>query len=130
MPDIVYGAATWAEAGLVNQAGDATRICHLKGLQILDGRHDIDCNLESGVSGPLSIAGQGFEHGVHVYAPSKIRIPLGKKYVRLEASIGIDDWVGPHGAVRFHVTDAAVLAASTCGRDWPWNFPSQRPAAK
>ena len=65
----------------------------------------IDSTLESGVSGPIRIAGRQFEHGLHVYAYSKVFIRLGGKYERFEASLGIDDWVGKIGAVRFIVTD-------------------------
>ena len=104
-PEVVYGAATWADAKLLDGDGRETLICHMKELAVLDGRHDIDCNLKSGVSGPLSIAGQQYKHGIHVYARSKIRLPLGGKYRRFEAWIGIDDWVAPHGQVRFHVVD-------------------------
>ena len=109
-PEVVYGAATWADAKLVDGKGNETRVCHIEGLKVLEGRHDIDRNLESGVSGPLRIAGQQYEHGIHVYAPSKIRIPLEGKYARFESWIGIDDWVGAHGGVLFHVTDRAGAA--------------------
>ena len=106
-PDVVYGAATWAEPKFVDAEGKETHACHIKDLKVLEGRHDIDRNLESGVSGPLRIAGKEFEHGIHVYAQSKMRIPVPAGQVRFEAWMGIDDWVGDHGAVRFHVTDAA-----------------------
>ena len=102
-PDTVWGAATWADAKLIGADGSQVSVSNIKGLQVLEGRHDLDVNMKAGVSGPLSIAGQRFEHGLHVYADSKVRLPLDGKYVRFEASIGIDDWVGPHGAVRFHV---------------------------
>ena len=50
--------------------------------------------LESGVSGPLKIAGRQFDRGLQVYAYSKVWLPLGGNFDRFEASIGIDDWVG------------------------------------
>lgn len=106
-PEVIYGAATWADVKLIDADGKETRVCHMKSFKVLDGRHDIDRNLKAGVSGPLHIAGRRFDHGIHVYAPSKIRIGLDRPYERLEAWVGIDDWVGDHGAVRFHVTDAA-----------------------
>ncbi|MBC8874758.1 MAG: SUMF1/EgtB/PvdO family nonheme iron enzyme [Planctomycetes bacterium] len=106
-PEVVYGAATWADPKLIDAQGQETLVCHMEALKVEIGRHDIDRNLKAGVSGPLAIAGRGFEHGIHVYAPAKIRIRLDQPFDRLEAWVGIDDWVGPHGAVRFHVTDAA-----------------------
>lgn len=105
-PDVIWGAATWAGAKLIAADGTELRLGQ-KQIEVLQGRHEVDCNLKSGVSGPLAIAGCQFEHGVHVYAQSKIRVPLEGKYQRFEAWIGIDDWVGKHGSVRFHVTDAA-----------------------
>ncbi len=108
-PDVIWGAATWAEARLIAADGRETRLGQ-KEIEVLEGRFDIDCNLKSGVSGPLVIAGRRFDRGVHVYAPSKIRVPLAGRYERFEASLGIDDWVKGHGAVRFHVTDTAGAA--------------------
>ncbi len=102
-PDTVWGAATWADAKLIAADGSEVSLSKIKGLQVLEGRHDIDVNMKAGVSGPLSIAGRLFERGIHVYADSKIRVPTGGKYIRFEASIGIDDWVGHNGSVRFHV---------------------------
>ena len=72
-------------------------MCHHSSLTVMRGEYDIDRNLKSGVSGPLAIAGQPFEHGIHVYVDSKVRFRLSGGYERLTGCIGIDDWVGPHG---------------------------------
>src|SRR5574340_1347735 len=40
-PEVVYGAATWADAKLIGQDGRETLICHMKSLEVLDGQHDI-----------------------------------------------------------------------------------------
>ena len=126
-PEVIYGAATWADVKLVAEDGSETRVCHLPNLQILQGRNDIDCNLESGVSGPLRIAGRPFEHGIHVYAPTTIRLTLPRKYDRLETWIGIDDWVGPHGAVRFQVTGSGGAARINLWEKLAEDFPEQAP---
>lgn len=110
VPDPVAGAATWAEAKLIDADGKEVPVSGLSGLQVLEGRYSIDVNLKSGVSGPLTIAGRRFQHGLHVCADSRVRLPLGGKYRRLEAWIGIDDWVGQRGAVRFDVVDATGAA--------------------
>ncbi|MCY2992536.1 MAG: SUMF1/EgtB/PvdO family nonheme iron enzyme [Planctomycetota bacterium] len=110
VPHVVGGAATWADAVLVASDGKTVIASRGSGREVLKGRCAFDVNLKSGVSGPLKIAGQVFEHGLHVYADSQVRIPLGGKFERFEASIGIDDWVGRRGAVRFDVTDAAGAA--------------------
>ena len=94
---------------------------------MLEGRHDIDQNLESGVSGPLRIAGQEFEHGIHVYAQCKIRIPVPGKQERFEAWVGIDDWVG-EPRCRTFPCDRSVgcQAAWICGQSWRCEFSDER----
>ena len=53
VPDVTWGAANWADAKLINADGKETLVGHLPSLKVLEGRHSIDCNLDSGVSGPL-----------------------------------------------------------------------------
>ena len=126
-PEVVYGAATWADARLIDAEGKESLVCHLKSTSVLEGRHDVDRNLKAGVSGPLRIAGRRFEHGIHVYAPSKIRLRLDKDYQRFEAWIGIDDWVGKHGAVRFHVADEGGAARLDLWTRLSLDFPKELP---
>jgi len=126
-PEVVAGCATWADARLIDAQGKARPICHLKGLGIRAPQHSIDRNLESGVSGPLRIGGRRYAHGVHVYAPARIRVPVGPGDVRLEAEVGIDDWTRGRGAVRFIVTDARGAARldlwDRLARDFPTGGP-------
>ncbi len=110
VPGVTWGAADWADAKLIDADGKEMPACHLPSLKVLEGRHSIDCNLDSGVSGPLKIAGRQFDHGIHVYADSKIRIDLDGSGQWFEAHVGIDDWVGQHGAVRFRVADSKGAA--------------------
>jgi len=126
-PEVIYGAATWADAKLIDADGNETVASRMKPLEVLEGRYDVDRNLYSGVSGPLRIAGRKFDHGIHVYAPSKIRIPLDGKYERFEAWIGIDDWVGGHGAVRFHVTGPEGAARLDLWTRLALDFPQEAP---
>ena len=111
-PEVLYGAGTWAEAMLIGADGTQTRLSSLRGVKLAEGQISLDCNLKSGVSGPLVIAGRQFEHGAHVYpnGVSKVKVFLEREYERLEAWIGIDDWVGKNGAVRFVVADPAGAA--------------------
>ena len=126
-PEVIYGAATWADARLIDAEGKQTPASRKKPLEVLEGRYDIDCNLHAGVSGPLKIAGRTFDHGIHVYAPSKIRIPLGGRYERFEAWIGIDDWVRGHGAVRFQVTGPEGAARLDLWTRLALDFPQEAP---
>ena len=105
-PEVVYGAADWADARLIDSGGKETFISRDKTLSLLEGQLSKDCNLFSGVSGPIQIAGRKFERGIEIYPNGigKVRLTPEKPCERLEAWIGIDDWVGKHGAVRFIVT--------------------------
>ena len=111
-PDVVYGAATWAYPVLVRNDGTRSRLGTIKGLKVIEGQLSIDVNLMSGVSGPLKIAGTVYDHGVHVYPNqvSKVFVPLAGKTEELECQIGIDDWVGGKGAVRFIAADTSGAA--------------------
>lgn len=106
-PEVIRGAATWAAARLVANDGSIVVLSHAPGLKVLEGRSSIDVNLKSGVSGPLKIAGRVFHDGLHVYADSKVKIPLRGRFTTLEAWVGVDDWVNGPAGVRFDVTDAA-----------------------
>ena len=126
-PDVIGGAANWADAKLVDKDERSTWLGETRSLDVIEGRFSIDSTLESGVSGPIKIAGRQFEHGLHVYAYSKLRVALGGKYERFEASIGIDEWVGKIGAVRFIVTDERGAARLDL---WPLvsrDFPTGQP---
>ena len=87
---------------------------------------------KSGVSGPLKIAGRRFDRGLQVVRLQQGALPLGGAFERFEASIGIDDWVGKIGAVRFVATDARGAARldlwRLVGRDFPTGGPQQRDA--
>jgi len=126
-PDVNCGAGTWADAKLIAADGKETRVCHMQSLQVLEGRHDVDCNLKSGVSGPLRIAGRQFDHGLHVYADSKIVLSLNGRFERLEAWIGIDDWVGKRGAVRFSVVASKGAAQYDLWELLARDFPDEAP---
>ena len=53
---------------------------------------------------PMSIGGQGFEHGVGTHAPSVMYVDLGGGTEKFSALVGVDDEVkGRGGSVRFHV---------------------------
>ena len=109
-PDVIGGAVDWADARLIDKDGQETFLCELKSVQVLEGRHSPHVTLESGVSGPLKMRGKEYRHGIQAYAYSKIRVPLGGRYERFEATVGIDDWVGKRGAVRCLVTNGRGAA--------------------
>ncbi len=127
VPNRVGGAATWADARLIAPDGTETIASRLPGLKVLKGRHDLDVNLKSGVSGPLAIAGKPFKTGIHVYADSCVLLPLEGKFARFEALIGIDDWVGKRGAVRFDVVDPAGAQRLDLWNQVARDFPTAAP---
>ncbi len=133
VPDVTYGAANWAEAKLIDADGKQTLLGHSKLFKVLEGRHSVNVNMKSGVSGPMKIAGRQFEHGLHVYADSKVRIALDVPYERFEAWIGIDDWVGPfaketgRGAVEFRVSGPEGAARYDLWKLLMRDFPEEAP---
>lgn len=116
-PDKRWGVATWAGAKLVAPGGAGTTLSRFKGLKVLKGRHSVDINLHSGLYEKLRIAGRRFESGLHVQADSVARVTLDGEFARLEAWIGIDDWAGENGNVRF-----AVLGARDAARRMLWDL--------
>jgi formylglycine-generating enzyme required for sulfatase activity len=115
-PDAPCGAATWADARLVAADGSETRLDG-RNVRVLQGQSEFDRTLESGVSGPLRIAGRQFSHGIHVYANSTVVVPLNGRYEWFEATIGIDDWVKARGAVRMYAGGAGAKARVHL---WEW----------
>ena len=116
-PEEVRGYSNWANAVLIDKAGKSTRVSDLKSLKTIYGQSSTNANLESGVFGPLKIAGQPFQHGLHVAANSKLIVPLDKDYETFEADLGVDDWVvrypsvaGDGGSVRFIVASPVGAA--------------------
>jgi len=57
-PDVIGGAANWADAKLIDKQGRPWPLSETKPLEMTEGRFSIDATLESGVSGPLKIAGR------------------------------------------------------------------------
>jgi len=129
-PEVVYGAADWADARFIGRDGKETPVGRAAAAaRLIEGQLSIDSNLYSGVSGPLQIAGRRFERGIEMYpnGVGKVRVAVPAGAERLEAFIGIDDWVGPRGAVRFIVAgpeeaarqDLWALAARDFAEDAP-----------
>ena len=127
VPTVDGGAATWANAKVVAGDGRELSLSRLESVKVLAGRHDIDRNLHSGVSGPLSIAGRRFDRGIHVYADSAIRVRLPQSFDRFEAWIGIDDWVGRRGAVRFRVGTAGLADRRALWQRTHRDFSTEQP---
>lgn len=110
-PDIKWGVADWAAAKLVTQDGQDVPLSRIKAsIQILQGRHEFDLTLRSGLYQKMKLGGRTFDQGLHVQAYSAVRVPLEGKYDRFEATLGVDDWAGANGTVRFSVMGARDAA--------------------
>jgi formylglycine-generating enzyme required for sulfatase activity/cytochrome c553 len=111
-PEVVRGAADWADARFIGKGGKETPLGKQAAVKLIEGQLATDATLESGVSGPLRIAGRQFDRGIEMYpnGVGKVHVTAPAGAERLEAWIGIDDWVGRHGAVRFIVADAREAA--------------------
>jgi len=100
--------AIWAEPVLIDKAGKATPLTTLKPVSasVGWGRLVIDAD-RTGRKG-LRIGKQSFARGFWAHAPSMLGFRLDGKYVRFEASVGIDVAAGTNGSVTFKVLDKPV----------------------
>ncbi len=106
VPDVKWAVADWADARLVRPDGSTESLTRATNLTVLLGRWEKDLTLKSGLYQKLRLNGRTFDRGLNVQADSIIRVPLDGKYARFEATIGVDDWAGTNGSVRFSVLGA------------------------
>ncbi len=102
-PDVIWGVADWAEPVLIGAGGARTSVAVAVAgaYQAVEGQHDVNVTLRSGLYQKLRIGGRPFDRGINVIADSALRVPLDGKQARFEAWIGVDDWSGGKGSVRF-----------------------------
>ena len=110
VPDVKWAVADWADAKLIRPDGSAESLSRSANLSVLLGRSEKDLTLKSGLYQKLRLNGRTFERGLNVQADSVIHVPIGGKYARFEATIGVDDWAGTNGSVRFSVLGARSAA--------------------
>jgi formylglycine-generating enzyme required for sulfatase activity len=103
VPDPIWGVGTWGDARLVAADGSVVPLGQVPGLEVLKGQHAVDVTLRSGLNQRLRLEGRTFARGINVLADSAIRVPLDGKFQRFESWIGVDDWAGREGRVRFGV---------------------------
>ena len=60
VPDVAWGVADWAGAQLLANDGSASWLSELKILKVLEGRHELDLTLHSGLFEPLRLNGKEF----------------------------------------------------------------------
>ncbi len=111
MPDVRWAVADWADARIIRNDGSAAWASKSAGTTALLGRLEKDITLKSGLYQKLRLHGRTFEHGLNVQADSIIRVPLQQASAWFEASIGVDDWAGNNGTVRFSVLGTRSAAA-------------------
>jgi formylglycine-generating enzyme required for sulfatase activity len=106
VPDVKWAVADWADARLVRDGGSAEPLTKSNNFKVLLGRHEVDLTLKSGLYQKMRLNGRTIERGLNVQADSVIHVPLDGAAMRFEASIGVDDWAGTNGSVRFSVLGA------------------------
>jgi formylglycine-generating enzyme required for sulfatase activity len=135
-PNKIWGVANWAEPMLIDKAGTKHPLTtpgqKADGKPALEwraikGRFDININLHSGLYEPLRIRGRQFDRGIHVQADSIIRVPLAGKYEKFTAWIGIDDWAGTNGSLRFRVLSRRAAALEQLWDAAALDFPQDGP---
>ena len=111
----------WGDARLIAKDGSVTWLGSLKPTSINVGWGEllVDTNWQKH---PLRIGTREFKHGIWVHADSSVAYPLGGKYERFEAWVGIDA-DRAQGAARFKVTmddaDLPVKLWRKIARDFP-----------
>lgn len=116
IPDVKWGVADWADARLIDASGQATPVSRLPDLRAVLGRMEKDLTLRSGLYQKMRLGGKVFEQGLNVQANSAVRVPLDGRYEKFESWIGVDDWAGTNGTVRF-----SVVGARNAARKLLWN---------
>ena len=107
--------ADWAEATLRQTDGRSEVLSQNKNLEVLLGRCEKDLTLRAGLYQKMRLGGRQFDRGLNVQANSVLRVPLNGRYDRFEARIGVDDWAGTNGGVRFTVAGPRTAALITSG---------------
>ncbi|MHB0955464.1 MAG: SUMF1/EgtB/PvdO family nonheme iron enzyme [Pirellulaceae bacterium] len=110
VPDVRWAVADWADARIIRDDGSAQWVSESARAVALLGRWEKDITLKSGLYQKLELNGRIFEHGLNVQADSIIHLPLEGASAWFEATIGVDDWAGNNGTVRFAVLGARSAA--------------------
>ena len=115
VPDVKWAVADWADAKLIRPEGSTESLSKLAEATVLLGRSEKDLTLKSGLYQKMRLNGRVFERGLQVQADSIVHVPLAGQFRRFEATIGVDDWAGTNGSVRF-----SVLGARSAGVKRLW----------
>ncbi len=130
IPHAKWGVADWADAKLIAKGGKVTPLAAVPGFDALAGRIEEDMTLRSGLYQKMRIAGRLFARGINVQADSVVRVPLNGAYEQFDAWIGVDDWAGTNGSVRFSVAGSRTAARKRLfelvARDFPENGTRQQ----
>ena len=117
-PDVKWGVADWADARLV--APDGTRVSASRltnELRQIEGQCEVDLTLRSGLYQKMRLGGKTHTSGWNVLADSVLKLALKSDYRGFQAWIGVDDWAGTNGSVRF-----SVVGARTAARKRLWDL--------
>lgn len=110
-PDMRWPVGNWADARLVAKDGSVAPLSQPDRLRVLRGRCETNMTLRAGLYDKMRMRGTVYPNGINVQAHSVIQVPLEGKVERFEAVIGVDDWAGTNGSVRFSVVSARTAAA-------------------
>ncbi len=132
IPDPKWAVADWADAVVVTRDGKTTALTDLDDLELLTGRMEADLTLRSGLYQKMRLSGRQFGRGINVHADTVVRVPLNAAFARFEAWIGVDDWAGANGTVRFSVAGPRAAARKQLfervARDFPEGTPRRQMA--
>lgn len=103
VPDVRWAVADWADARVERADGTSEWVSQSTRTSVLLGRCEKDITLKSGLYQKLMLNGRSFDHGLNVQADSMIQVPVERGAKCFKACIGVDDWAGRNGTVRFSV---------------------------
>jgi formylglycine-generating enzyme required for sulfatase activity len=109
-PDVKWGIGDWGEAALIDKAGKAEALTESRNFRVLKGRCETNITLRAGLYQKMSIGQRSIGHGLNVQADSVILVSLDGNYARFEAWIGVDNWAGTNGSLRFSAVGARTAA--------------------
>jgi formylglycine-generating enzyme required for sulfatase activity len=110
-PDMRWPVGNWAEPVLVRRDGSRQSVTATNAFRVLRGRYELNMTLRAGLYDQIRMGGTVYSNGINVQAQSVIQVPLGGEFDHFEAVIGVDDWAGTNGTLRFSVVGARTAAA-------------------
>ena len=123
-PDVKWGIGNWADAILKADDGSIFSVSSLSNdVKVIEGRCEYNMTLRSGLYDPMRMSGIIYTNGLNVQAYTVLKVNLAGRFSQFQACLGVDDWAGTNGTIRFSVSGGADSCAQAplelAARDFP-----------